>query len=254
MVSCLVNLDRVLLKLVFLSMITLCTPVSGAVMEEHCQLKLQFHKDLINDPSSIISKKYSEEISNLELLLAKVGCELVKVEVPPGRGFMLMEAGQLDVMIAISKNAERQKNYHFIGPHGRERNWLIGPKSKLLTITNFAELERSKLTMSAMKSAFYGKDFEKMKNNETFNRRLFFVTNNKQKIDLLIKGRVDLTVENEYVIEDMVRTGVFEQLNLSKLFLVNDCEIYYAFSKKSINPELAIKLQKFWHNMNVSES
>ena len=70
-------------------------------------------------------------------------------------------------------------------------------------------------------------EIEKLKNNEQFNRRFLLVANNKQKLDLLIKGRVDLTVENEYVITDMIKSGLFEQLKLSKLFLIDDCYIYY---------------------------
>ena len=251
MMSRLANVYRIILSLLFISVITVCAPVSAEVVGNKCLLKLQYHKELINNNNSDISKKYASEIKNLELLLAKVGCLLVKVEVPPGRGFMLMEEGQLDVMIAITKNPERQKHFHFIGPHGRERNWLIGPQNKLLSLSNLAELERSKLTMSATKSAFYGDYFEKLKNNEQFNRRFLLVANNKQKLDLLIKGRVDLTVENEYVITDMIKSGLFEQLKLSKLFLIDDCYIYYAFSKKNISDKLAIELQSHWEKMNL---
>lgn len=253
MISRLTNFYNIILSIFFISATTLCASASGEIIGNDCQLKLQYHKDLIDNHNSIISKKYSEEIKNLEKLLAKVGCQLIKVEVPPGRGFILMEEGKLDVMIAITKNPARQKNFHFIGPHGKERNWLIGPKSKALTISNLAELERSKLTISATKSSFYGEDFENLKNNEKFNKRLFLVANNKQKLDLLIKGRVELTAENEYVIADMIESGIFEKLQLSKLFLVNDCYIYYAFSKKNISNELAIKLQNSWENLNLFE-
>ncbi len=253
MMSCLSNFYNIIINMIFISAIMFCTSVSAKTIDNNCQLKLQYHKDLIDHHDSIISRKYADEIKNLETLLATVGCKLVKVEVPPGRGFVLMEEGQLDVMIAITKNPERLKSFHFVGPHGRERNWLIGPKNKLLTISNFAELERSKLTMSATKSSFYGEEFEKVKKSAQFNKRLFLVANNKQKIDLLIKGRVDLAVENEYVIADMVSSGIFDQLNLSKLFLVNDCHIYYAFSKKTISNTLANNLQKSWEQLNLAE-
>jgi polar amino acid transport system substrate-binding protein len=233
----------------FLYLLALIFSTSALCKEndvKDCKLRLQYHKELIDKSTPIISTKYSTEIKNLESLLSEVGCQLVKINVPPGRGFILMEEGELDVMIAITKNPERERMFHFIGPHGKERNWLIGPRTKKLTISNIKKLEKSKLTISATKSAFYGYEFEKLKNDDNFSKRIVLVPNNRQKLDLLIKGRVDLTVENEYVIEQMTDSGLFDEMKLSKLFLVDDSYIYYAFSRRSVSDALAAELQRRW--------
>lgn len=238
-------------KIALLLILTISMPLfCKESLNDNCTFRLQYHKDLLKDRNSIVGLKYQTEINNLKHLLFNIQCNIVEVDVPPGRGFLLMDEGEIDVMIAITKNPEREKNFHFIGPHGKERNWLIGQREKIFAVSNLYDLRNSRLTMSLTKSAFYGFAFEELKKDKNIENRIIYMTSNEQKMNIFIKRRVDVTIENEYVINEMVSSGLFDKLNLAKLFLVDESDIYYAFSRKSMSNEKAEKLQSIWNHMN----
>ena len=80
----------------------------------------------------------------LQRLVQEIGCELEFIHSPWLRSLKLIEQGELDVLSHLSYNAERSKQFAFIGPHHIEAIYLIGDPTVLPALDNLQQLTQDK--------------------------------------------------------------------------------------------------------------
>jgi polar amino acid transport system substrate-binding protein len=214
-----------------------------------CQLRVQYPQELSNGVHARLYQRYSGQ---LQQLATKAGCQLEQVEVPAGRAMMLMQKGLLDVMVGMSKTAERERFMYFVGPHRQERVWAVGRTDKTQGIDNLDALAQRQIYLSLTKGAYYGEQFAKLSQQTAFQQRLVFVPMHRQKIDLMINGRVDVTIEDELILNQMFSQGTLPADSFSKLFIVLENPIYFAFSKTSITEQQYQQLQQAWQQLPLA--
>lgn len=188
----------------------------------------------------------------LDRLLQKVNCTAQPIALPAGRAMKMLEDGQLDIMVGMSETAERQRHSYFVGPHHYERMVVLGRRSIADSVTTFPQLLEVEGAISIAEGAYYGPQWQQLlQDNPQLQQRLFAASGNQQKLAMLVSGRVIASLEDEAVVDELLRQ---EELSMQyrKLFVFHDNPVYFSFSRQAIDDALYLQLQQQWQLMMSS--
>ena len=183
-------------------------------------------------------------------LAERMGCQLELFEIPFGRAMQLLAEGELGMMSNVSKNAERAEFAHFIGPVSTERTMVVGSSSLLGQVSNLQQLAEVDGHIGLMQGVFYGQEFaNELAQNTHLQERLAYVGTSQQKLDLLLRGRIQLTFEDSLTLQQLYQQQVLDQLELVALFTLYESPVYLAVSKAAFDKERLHQLQLAWQQL-----
>lgn len=175
------------------------------------------------------------DIELTKALLNQAGCTYKFVPIPWGRALKMLETGNLDMMLSVSKTTERSKYIHFIGPQRIEQILVVSKASPKIILNRFEDIKSTPLPIGVQEGAFYGSDFTKyvssLSNPDTY---FFKVPNNDTKLSLLIKDRIFGFLEERLNIEYEIRHQLTPRDVYIHPLVVNEAPVYFAFSKASL--------------------
>ena len=132
------------------------------------------------------------DVAIIESVLSELAIKVIHVPTPWKRAIQNFEGGQTDMLFQLSPSEERFKKWNMVGPF-RENNraYFVLHDSKIKDIKSIEELRG--LKVGIVLGYHYTEEFMQAK----------FFTKDKvvefpQNIHKLVRGRIDVVVENEY--------------------------------------------------------
>ena len=185
------------------------------------------------------------------LLATEVGCDLRFVDIPWLRSLAQIKSGELDLVSHLSYSEARKSDFAFIGPHHVESIWLIGNPDKLPKVSTLKDLSHDVDLgrIAELNGAYYGEEFELLKQNPFFARQLVSISSIQDKLALLEAGRVNAILEDESVLYYWQTHQYKNAKNYQPLVLVYKSPVYFGFSKKTLSKAMLVKLQKAWQKL-----
>ena len=202
----------------------------------------------------IIQQEKSWSGLNVELLarLAKeVGCSLEFIHSPWLRSLKLIEQGELDVLSHLSYNAERSKQFAFIGPHQQEVIYLVGKTEAFPGLTNLTQLKRSGTSgiIALLNGAYYGDELDSILNDAKNRTRFVFIRGNEDKQALLLNGRVHGVLEDIVAYHYWKKQANLSTVGLEPLFEVYQSPVYFGFNRGTLSELQLEELSKAWQKL-----
>lgn len=193
------------------------------------------------------------DIELTKALLNQAGCSYRFVPVPWGRALKMLEVGELDVMLSVSKTTERTKFAHFIGPQRIEKIKIVSKADPTIVVSSFKDILKIPLPLGIQEGAYYGESFNAF--NKTLapaDRYFFKVPNNDTKLSLLIKNRIFGFLEEQLNIEYEIRHELTPKDVFVHPIIVNQAPVYFAFSKESVSNNQLKAIERAFNHLTFS--
>lgn len=173
------------------------------------------------------------DIDYANILINAVGCKLKIVEAPWLRGLKLLEHGEIDLMVNVTKSVEREKYFYFVGPQRIEYIKLVSKKGGLPLIKTWQQLEALDAVIMRQRGSYLGEKFEQVLNkNAPLREKLVELAHNKTRLELLESGKIDAFLVDEMFLKGLPNK-LKNRLEIHPL-VINSNPVFYAFSKASI--------------------
>ena len=116
-------------------------------------------------------------VEMVELLAAEAGLEVKFCVLPWSRGLHYLQTGEVDLVLHLSRNEEREAYIHFLGVMGEEQPVvLLGPNHRELRLETLDDLARPGRKWGIEQDFFYTQEFNnRLAGEENF--RAHFFTN-----------------------------------------------------------------------------
>ncbi|KAF7775592.1 polar amino acid transport system substrate-binding protein [Pseudoalteromonas citrea] len=176
------------------------------------------------------------DVDFAKALLDEVGCNYRFVSVPWGRALKMLEIGEIDMMLSVSKTAQRMRYAYFIGPQRMETIVFAMNAKHIYEVPSVEALFTLSSPVAIQRDAYYGDTFEKrMVQEQDVDNHFIYVPDNQLKLNLLRHGRISGFLEEKYnILYQTQNNPDFMAIILSPL-IVNEEPVYYAFSKQTIS-------------------
>ena len=193
------------------------------------------------------------DIKLTKALLNQAGCGYRFVPVPWGRALKMLEVGELDVMLSVSKTTERANFTHFIGPQRIEKIKIVSKENPAIVVSSFKDILKIPLPHGIQEGAYYGESFNAFTKMLTPADRYFFkVANNDTKLSLLIKNRIFGFLEEQLNIEYEIRHELTPKDIFIHPVIVNQAPVYFASSKESVSNEQLKAIERAFNHLTFS--
>ncbi|PKM21269.1 MAG: amino acid ABC transporter substrate-binding protein [Gammaproteobacteria bacterium HGW-Gammaproteobacteria-15] len=192
----------------------------------------------------------------LQRLLQEIECELEFIHSPWLRSLKLIEQGELDVLSHLSYNAERSKQFAFIGPHQQESIYLVGLQRAFPGLTAVDQLKSSGTTgiIALLNGAYYGDKLDSILNDAKNRTRFVFIRGNEDKQALLLNGRVhgvleDIAAYHYWKVQPGLPTADY-----IPLFQVHQSMVYFGFNRRTVSSVQLQQLAQAWQKLYADGS
>lgn len=230
--------------------IVLLSPAAGA-----CKLTVRFED---YPPQYYLDKNNQWQgmaVDFAKALLHQAGCDYRVIKAPWARALDMLEKGQIDMMLNVSRHPTREHYSYFIGPQRQESIVLISLASAPIALEQFYRLDTWGKPVAIQKGAYYGKRFATMLANNAHAKKHFMVIpNNDVKLSMLHKGRVSGIIDEKLnILYQIKHTPKFSDVVVHPV-VVHVNPVYYAFSQASVNPVLLARLNKAFETLQSNQT
>ncbi len=192
------------------------------------------------------------DIELIEVVLKKVGCDIDFELSPRRRQITNLERGQIDIVTSMKKMHGREKFALFSHPYRKDGNVMYALKSEthkykfkeLKDIINKHKFESVKdyeeFKLGITRGYEYGKAYTEITKKPEFHGNLLESITTQNLIDKAENNNISAFIANITVISYLLKKQ--DKSNLFSVFPVKvegGRFIYFAYSKKSVSPELA---------------
>ncbi|WP_231658954.1 MULTISPECIES: transporter substrate-binding domain-containing protein [Pseudoalteromonas] len=221
--------------------------------ENTCQIIVRFENYAAQSHQNEDLTWHGLDVDFAKALLDEAGCEYRFVSIPWGRSLKMLENGEVDLMLSVSKTAQRMRFAYFIGPQKQENIVFAMNAERSYSINTVSSLFELDAPIAIQRGAYYGSTFEKrfIEEQDT-DERFIYVPDNQLKLDLLRHGRISGFLEEKYNIVYQVQNNPdFMKVTISP-FVINSEPVYFAFSKTSVSKLQIKKFEKAFLNIKKS--
>lgn len=174
-------------------------------------------------------------------LLQEAGCEYSFHPLTWKRALVDLEDGHIDIMMNVSLTERREKFAYFVGPMDEEKMVLIVRKDANYQIDTLDDFKRIPGKFSFERGAYLGEAFAaKQRSDPAFAKKFEnFAGGDITNYERLSLGRLSGFIADDF--EVATQLGGHPDLTRHP-FTINHNWVYWAVSKKSVSPELALSL------------
>lgn len=232
-----------------------CSLFGAALQANACEMKFRVQAYPPFAMQDSHGEWYGLDLDYANALVKQLNCDIKILDAPWGRGLEMLKTGDIDFMVNVTKNPEREKHFHFVGPQRIESIYLLSKKGAFEPIDNWAKLAVAKGNFMRQIGSYFGEEFEQsMGKGSRFGRQLVELPNNQIRLALLEKGRVVGFFTDE-IYADYMRSKMQKSDELFKHPLViHSNQVYYAFSKKSVDDKQIKHIRKAFEVLAQSQS
>ncbi len=181
----------------------------------------------------------------MEALLQEAGCVANYTEMPWKRAMLELEQGTVDVMMNVGYNETRAKHFHFISPHANETTVLVVRKDSDFDIQSLDDFKRLPDKVGYETGTIRDRNFTQKFNQDTEFREVFVDSVHATLTDMVrlgrLSGALDLAENAKYALKTDPEYAKAVKVHP---FRVSSLPTFFAFSKRSVSPELLLRLHK----------
>jgi len=177
------------------------------------------------------------DVELAEALITYAGYEVKHLELPWSRALAYLAEGKLDIMMNLSKTADREKEMNFIGPERKSiRAFITREDYKNQPILSLSDLVRlsqnTNLLIGIQKDAKYSPEFDfKLINDPDFSKNFDIVTDGNLNIKKTVLKRIIGFIEDKnWAVYQKNINPEFEDLAIHE-FIINQENVYFGISK-----------------------
>lgn len=175
-------------------------------------------------------------------LLDEAQCGFSVLEVSWARALIMLNRGEIDIILNVSKTIEREKNYYFIGPVHNETIVFATYEHGKYPLNSIADILKLDRPIAIQRNAYYGEAIQNLLEQADYQESFVHVANNETKLRLLKRGRISGFLEaKRNITHGIENDSNYEGVWFPDL-VIHKNPIYFALSKKSINKALKLKI------------
>ena len=177
-------------------------------------------------------------------LAEQIGCELRFTDIPWKRALLSLLQGEVDLMANLSKTTERSSYLYFVGPERDETIVIAVPSAFNATISRLDDIKHIDGRIGIQSGSFYGREFEsKFRDDVMFAAKFDALSDDAGNLKKLHRKRIVGFFADYYQISDKIRhSPEHKQLKIHP-FIVNSDQVYFGFSKKSVEVSIVQKAE-----------
>ncbi len=227
-----------------IAIIVACVLLAATVhADEECIVKLR-----VNDspPSYFKDSKGNWTgfvVEQGTAVITEAGCKAEYRKAPWGRGQLLLEEGEIDMMGIMSITEERTKFAHFIGPHYSEIIRFVVAKDSNYHIKKHEDLKNVPLKIMLERGTYYGEEMTRLVKDESFAKNIQWTS----QVGLIPSVIEKITLGRVSGFLSYVTPGALKKVTQEVKyhpFVINADPVYFGVSKKSVKPSILAKLKE----------
>lgn len=188
------------------------------------------------------------DVELVTTLLNEAKCQYSFIDLPWGRSLKLLESGDIDLMLSVSKTSLRESFAYFIGPQ-RTETIIFASHSSTTAISTLDELFAQTKPFAIQRGAFYGAEFNNKLNQREHSANMITVTDNQTKLELLRSKRISGYLEAKLnVLFEIENVPELKKLQIHPV-VINQAPVYFAVSKNSVSKEQISQLEAAFNKL-----
>jgi len=209
-----------------------------------CQLDVRFEEFSPESQKNEHNNWVGIDMELTQALLTEVGCSFLVLEVSWARALLMLDRGDLDLILNVSKTKEREDKYYFIGPMRNETIVFATFKKAIAPLKTIEDILKLDKPIAIQRNAYYGEEIEHYLQQKDYAESFVHVANNETKLKLLKRGRISGFLEaKRNVIHGINNDSNFTGIWFPDVIIHQD-PTYFALSKKSVSKELKQKISE----------
>ncbi|BBN80276.1 ABC transporter substrate-binding protein [Pseudoalteromonas sp. A25] len=218
-----------------------------------CELIVRFENYSAQSLQDEQMRWHGLDVDFAKALLDEAGCGYRFISIPWGRALKMLEMGEIDLMLSVSKTAQRMRFAYFIGPQREENIVFAFNAQRPFYVQSLEELFSLPRPVAIQRGAYYGEAFEaRMKQESDSEDKFIYVPDNQLKLNLLRHGRISGFLEEKYnIVYQREYNPDFVEIDIAP-FVVNVEPVYIALSKQSVSKSVIDKLTRAFKRLNES--
>ncbi|WP_234401216.1 substrate-binding periplasmic protein [Pseudoalteromonas sp. T1lg23B] len=219
----------------------------------HCEFIVRFENYSAQSQQDAQMRWHGLDVDFAKSLLQEMDCGYRFVSVPWGRALKMLELGEIDLMLSVSKTAQRMRFAYFIGPQRMENIVFATNTKRPFYVQSLEQLFSLAMPVAIQRGAYYGEAFEKRMKQEVDSEDKFtYVPDNQRKLHLLRHGRISGFLEEKYnIIYQVQHNPDFIEIEIAPL-VVNSEPVYIAVSKESVSRAQIEQLKEAFERLRSS--
>jgi polar amino acid transport system substrate-binding protein len=179
----------------------------------------------------------------VEEALRRIGCKAIFIDRPYLRALAELETGELAVVTDLPQTAELERIGYFSAPFEHVPSPLfIRTEDKVKwKISSLEDMKRQNFRLGIETGTAVNETLNALKTDPAFGRLVQQVTPRENLWKMLIAGRVDGVVADEYTAQWEIKKLGFKDKIIPEGFIDSSDTVYFVFSRKVIEPSLVEK-------------
>jgi len=209
-----------------------------------CELDVRLEEFSPESQKNELNNWVGIDMELTQALLTEVGCSFQVLEVSWARALLMLDRGDLDLILNVSKTKEREDKYYFIGPMRNETIVFATFKKAIAPLKTIEDILKLDKPIAIQRNAYYGEEIEHYLQQKDYAESFVHVANNETKLKLLKRGRISGFLEaKRNVIHGINNDSNFTGIWFPDVIIHQD-PTYFALSKKSVSKELKQKISE----------
>ena len=174
------------------------------------------------------------EIEVLEEVLKEAGLDYEYMQMPWGRALEQMKIGEVNIMLALSRTAEREKYIDYVGASRYEQMVLVVKKENInMDIKRLDDFTKFNKQFGLQIRAYYPNLSERIKEDESFKKHFFLVKASNQNPEMTVNDHTLGFFEDKSNSIYAIRTNPkYEGLVIHSFSLAEPTPVYIGVSRK----------------------
>jgi polar amino acid transport system substrate-binding protein len=213
-----------------------------------CSLSIGLSSDFPPYHSKSMGKDWEGITVDLALILAeKAGCRLNIIELPWARSIKLLESGDIQLISHFTPTLERAKYTQFLGPHHIEKVAFIANSSISPAADLPALLPQFNGKIGITRGDVFGQQFDQyVLHNELVNTKLVDIRNNRDRVAMLLIGRLDGIFYDEMSAQYLLASEPRLKNKYAVRFTLQGSPVYWGVSYRHVSITLRQALNQAW--------
>ncbi|WP_337840633.1 transporter substrate-binding domain-containing protein [Rheinheimera sp.] len=226
------------------AVVFLCSPVFAD--SSPCSLAVpvteQPHQSTTTEPS----RWFALQQELLQLLAESADCSIQLIKVPWARGLLMLQEGELDLVMTLSKTPERERYTDFIGSHYLEEMILVLRREHQQQVQTLNDLLQLPGKIAVLRDGFYGEAYQQLRRNPAFERKLQAAQTISHQLAFLQHQRVLGIIGEKTQYEQWARSHPEQAADYVEHLVVNRNPVYFAASRKALSQQQRDHLRQSW--------
>lgn len=203
-----------------------------------CELDVRLEQFSPESQKTKYNNWFGIDMDLTQALLHEAQCSFTVLEVSWARALLMLNRGEIDLILNVSRTSDREKNYYFIGPIRHETIVFATYKHENYPLNTIADILKLDKPIAIQRDAFYGEAIQNLLEQADYKESFVHVANNETKLRLLKRGRISGFLEaKRHVIHGIENDSNYDGIWFPDL-VIHQNPIYFALSKKSIDESL----------------